>query len=77
MKTVSMAVPETTPSWPVLATARASGQPEMATPIPPWMSQGSGARLGGVIALTLLTGLSSRQRREQAADNQIYRALFQ
>jgi hypothetical protein len=41
------------------------------------MSQGSGARLGGVNALTLLTGLSSRQRREQAADNQIYRALFQ
>ena len=39
-KTLSMAVPETTPSWPAVETARASGQPETAMPIPPWINQG-------------------------------------
>ncbi len=40
--TTSRIVPDTTPSWPRLATARANSHPEMATPMPPWMMRGSG-----------------------------------
>src|SRR3989304_5681994 len=36
-----MQVPDTTPSWPRDATARASRQSDTAIPIPPWMISGS------------------------------------
>src|SRR6185369_4865969 len=42
--TVSMAVPETTPSWPCRDTARASVQLETPMPIPPWMIAGCDPR---------------------------------
>ena len=53
--TLSIAVPETTPSWPDLETARARFQSEMAIPIPPWISQGSVARIEGVASRMSVT----------------------
>ena len=57
--TVSSAVPETTPSWPVSDTARANRQSETATPIPPWIKTGSSFCMACIIesALHKLRGI--------------------
>src|SRR5690349_21023391 len=66
----SSAVPDTTPSWPSVETARASRQSETPAPMPPWMTSGAGtgrrtSSAGAASAGRTPGALPRRERRRQ------------